>query len=225
MRRPRSTSSMTAARAAAGVAVAATLVVTGCSNGNPDTAGPDADADTDATAAGSEVARFEDERLAFDHPADWEVVEQGGPDEFRTRLEPRGADDGDGAGDGGADDGELPDGAIVVLWPFVANWDLDAAVAAWGPDEDDPVVTDVTEEEVAVPGAEAAVAHAYRVTDVAGGGGFGEQPATYRSVIAMAEVGRAVVVMVAAPDDSDVDLDAVADLVLDSLALEPSWDR
>jgi hypothetical protein len=164
---------------------------------------------------GGAAARFDDGRVTFDHPADWEIVEQGGPDEYRTRIEPPGARD---------EREDLPDGAIVVLWPFVANWDLDAAVGAWGPNADDPLVTDVSEEDVDVPGAEAAVAHHYRVRDATGGGGLEEDPATYRSVIAMGEVGRTVVVLIGAPDGGDIDVDEVADLVFGSLELEQTWE-
>lgn len=176
------------------------------------------DGGADGAAGGApsaDAARFDDGRVAFHHPPDWEVVEQGGPDEYRTRIEPPGARD---------EREDLPEGAIVVLWPFVANWDLEAAVGAWGPDADDPLVTDVDEQEVEIPGAEAAVAHHYRVRDATGGGGLDEDPATYRSVIAMAEVGRTVVVLIGAPDGGDVDVDEVADLVLGSLELERTWE-
>lgn len=158
-------------------------------------------------------AQWDDGRVSFTYPESWEVTEEGGADEYNVRIEPPGARD---------ENPEVPTGTIVVFWPFVGQQSLEAVTNHWGADTDDPVVTDVDEQDVEVPGATGALRQDYRVLDVTPDD-LQEDPVQYRTVLAMGEVDRSLVVMVAAPEASEVDVDEVADLVLGTLELSPTW--
>jgi hypothetical protein len=181
------------------VLLTAVLTITACTRGGGDD--PNADGAADV---------WDDGRVTFAYPRGWEVVEEGGPDEYLVRLEPPGARD---------EQADLPTGTIVVLWPFVTRDSLDASLNIHGVSDDDPAIEDLDERDTEVEGATAAVRQDYRVTDATGRG----DPAGYHTLHAMGEVGRTVFVMVAAPEDSEVELDEVASLVFEDLELRESW--
>lgn len=158
-------------------------------------------------------AQWDDGRVSFTYPQGWEVTEEGGADEYTVRIEPPGARD---------EDPDFPTGTIVLWWPFVGQQSLEAVVNHWGVDDDDSAVTDLEEQDIELPGASGALRQDYRVQDFTTDD-LQEDPVQYRTVLAMGEAGRSLFVMVAAPEASDVDVDEVADLVLGTMELSPTW--
>lgn len=201
MTRPAHTSSRPLSRIAAVAALALAVACSPASRADPPETGD------------VEGAQWDDGRVAFTYPEDWEVVEEGGADEYSVRIEPPGARE---------EDPNLPTGTIVVLWPFVGQDSLEAVVNHWGADTDDPAVADVDEHDIDLPGATAALRQDYRVRDFTTDD-LAEDPVEYRTVLAMGEVGRALFVTVAAPEASDVDVDVVAEMVIGSLQLSTTW--
>ncbi|QBI21507.1 hypothetical protein ER308_19320 [Egibacter rhizosphaerae] len=155
-----------------------------------------------------DVDRYEDDRLAFAHPADWEMTVGEGY-EREIRIE-RPADEADHA-----------EALIIVAWPSLHSHDLDGAIGFFGRDEGEPEVSEVDEGPIDVAGADEAVLRTLTTTDA-----VVDEETAYRfwSVFAMSEAERVVAVTIGVDEDAVVDGQVVADTVLDSLELRPSWD-
>lgn len=201
MTRPARTSSRPLSRVAAAAVLALAVACSPVSQADP----PD--------SSDLEGAQWDDGRVAFTYPSDWEVVEEGGADEYSVRIEPPGARE---------EDPNLPTGTIVLWWPFVGQDSLEAVVNHWGVDGDDSAVTDLEEQDIELPGAAGALRQDYRVRDFTTDD-LREDSVQYRTVLAMGEAGRSLFVMVAAPEASDVDVDEVAEMVIGSLELSTTW--
>jgi hypothetical protein len=115
------------------VVALAVLLVAGCTNDDGD-AGANLPDEV-------EMTRFEDDRLAFDHPADWDIVDQGEGGEQHVHIEQP------------ADDGGHPLGLVYAVWPLIPGDDLERTIGFFEPDPDTDAVTDLEEQDVEVAGA------------------------------------------------------------------------
>lgn len=143
------------------------LLVAACSPATQaDAPGPD----------GSSGAQWDDGRVSFTYPDGWEVTEEGGAAEYTLRIEPPGARD---------QDPDVPTSAIVLFWPFLGQQSLEAVANHWGADTDDPVVSDVEEQDIELSGASEALRQDYRVLDVSDDPQEG--PFQFRTALAMGD--------------------------------------
>jgi hypothetical protein len=103
------------------VVALAVLLVAGCTNDDGD-AGANLPDEV-------EMTRFEDDRLAFDHPADWDIVDQGEGGEQHVHIEQP------------ADDGRHPLGLVSAVLPLIPGDDLERTIGFFEPDPDTDAVT------------------------------------------------------------------------------------
>lgn len=178
-------------------ALSVMLLLAGCTSGDDD-AGAGSPDDV-------ELVTFDDGYLRFDHPADWDIVEQDDGAERRLRIERP----------GDADAGH-PDAMIFAVWPVIPGDDLDRTVDFFAPDPESAAVTDLDDQDLEVAGASDAVLHRFVATDAVPGEDLAVR---FWGIYAMADAGRTVHLLIGIPEGSEYD-DDVADLVIDSLVLQ-----
>ncbi|HSK22815.1 MAG TPA: hypothetical protein VK906_06550 [Egicoccus sp.] len=162
------------------------------------------EAEPDVVAEQGDVATYEDERLTFSYPTEFEIAHRGEGGEYSVRIV-------------SPDGGDPAEATIFALWPLPTHDDLERTVNFYGPDTTSSAVSDFEERDIEVPGASAAVEHRFAATDAVPGEA---RPMRFVSVYAMAEAGRTLNLVVGVDEASDYDLDTLADTVLESLELK-----
>lgn len=176
--------------------------------------GDDGPADVDPTETGvpqsvdgMRLEVYEDDRLSFVYPREWDVEVAEG-DEQQVRIQPRESGDG------------YPEAIILAVWPFVHSEDLDDAVDFYGRKAKEPQISDFEQRSIEVSGSNRAILQTFIATDGVPGENI---PARFWTVFAMSEVGRTMGLTISVMERSQIDADAVAQVVISSLELKSPW--